>query len=158
MPPENQKSPRLRTIQMPPENNASGTIMQSLISIDILRDQKSPPLETQMPASCNKSDTADDDGEDTSMPPPLPYYGRDVWPVGPTKLRRTKSDTTLQRVYLAKDSLASRQFNRSMPNLLCSLVQQYRLMGSTGDFRVDLTEKLRLPERVEEFDTFIADL
>ena len=145
------------TICMPSENNISGTIVQTLVSIDMLRDRTSPPLETPMHKSGTGS-SADDDGEETPLPPPLPYYGRDVQPVGLIGLRRTKSETVFQGLSLAKDSLASRQFNRSMPNLHCSRAQHNRLMGSTGDFRVVMMEKLRLPKRVEEFETLLADL
>ena len=143
-------------------NRLVGTIDQSLVAIVMLHERKSPPSETAKQESCNQSGTGsstDDDSDEAPLPPPRPYYARELRPFGPSQLRRTKSETFSERGFSrAKDSLTSQRFNQSMPDLHSSRAQHNRRMGSTGDFRADDNAKASLQTRVDEFEFLLTDL
>ena len=93
------------------------------------------------------------EGEETTMPPPLPYYTRDHQSPG-SVLRVSSAPISFRESHEKKFLLSW----RSMPSLNTSRQQHNRQMGSTAEFSANDREKLQLRVRSEEFEALLANL
>ena len=141
--------------------NAIAGIIDTFAAIDP-QSVGEQELDTGIQDSCNQSDTGSeaDVGEDSKMPPPLPYYERNPKGFEAAKpgLTRSASAENLRCEPRAKMALLSQRMHQSMPNLYSSRSYYNRRVGSTPDFRTDEKEKNRLQSRMDELEALLADL
>ena len=119
-------------------------------------------LDTVMQDSCNHSNTGSeaDAGEDSNMPPPLPYYERNPKGFGTAKpgITRSTSAEICRCESLEKMFFLSQRMHQSIPNLCSSRSHHNKRVGSAPEFRADEKEKMRLQSRMDELEALLTNL
>ena len=123
-------------------------------------DSSSFPFDSRT-LGCNDSEMNVESDAFEEMPPPLPYYNRNVQLVVPAQqpqLVRTSLNSEPACALSANDFMLSQRFNQSTPHLQSSRLQHNRMLGLSSEFRTHSLERKSLQSRVEEFDAVLADL